>query len=66
MSAKMKADKELDRSLEESFPASDPVSLTRTPQDKGTSGRAASRVDRKAPHVTPSAEGQPDRTHDHA
>jgi len=50
-----KADEELDRALAESFPASDPVSLTRA------SHRPASRADRKAPKVIRSAEGQPDK-----
>ena len=50
-----KADEELDKALAESFPASDPVSLTRA------SHRPASRADRKAPKVIRSAEGQPDK-----
>jgi hypothetical protein len=54
-----KADKQLDKALEESFPASDPVSLTRAPKDKHASARPASRLSRRAPHVSGSAEGQP-------
>jgi|EndMetStandDraft_6_1072998.scaffolds.fasta_scaffold3863036_1 hypothetical protein len=56
-----KADEELDKALAESFPASDPVSLTRAPRDKHASHRPASRADRKAPKVIRSAEGQPDK-----
>jgi hypothetical protein len=54
------ADKELDKALEGSFPASDPVSLTRAPKDKHASAEPASRADRKAPRVNASAEAQPD------
>ncbi|GLS19769.1 hypothetical protein GCM10007874_27860 [Labrys miyagiensis] len=54
-------DKALDRSLAESFPASDPVSLTRAPNHGHASERPAARADRKAPLVSTSAEGQPDK-----
>lgn len=59
--ATKKADTDLDRALEESFPASDPVSLTRAPKGKHASVAPASRIDRKAPKVSTSAEGQPDK-----
>jgi hypothetical protein len=58
---KHKADKALNEQLKESFPASDPPAVTRAPADKRTGGEDASRIDRKPPHVSGSAEGQPDR-----
>jgi hypothetical protein len=58
-----KSEKALDKALAESFPASDPVSLTREPKGGQAEAEPASRPDRKAPRVSPSAEAQPDAKH---
>jgi hypothetical protein len=55
-----KTEKALDQQLKQSFPASDPPTVTRAPADKRTGGEDAARIDRKPPKVSPSAEGQPD------
>jgi hypothetical protein len=52
------ADKELTEQLEETFPASDALSVTREPADKQAKDGAAS-PERKAARVSGSAEAQP-------
>jgi hypothetical protein len=48
-SEKKSADDELNKQLEESFPGSDPLSVTRAPADKRTSDMSSARIDRKTP-----------------
>jgi hypothetical protein len=50
-SAKKAADDDLNKQLEESFPGSDALSVTRAPADKRTSDMTSAREDRKTPKM---------------
>lgn len=59
---KKKEDKLLDKSLEDSFPASDPSSVTRAPKEKRETARPPSEgADRKPPATRHEAESEGDK-----